>query len=91
MTKSDTNKAIASAVEKKVGEKMEAMEKEKISGNETEAYIMSLFQKFATAGNTKKVKISDVTTSEPTPAPPPPPTPTLKSIIERAKNGSQNI
>jgi hypothetical protein len=41
--KFDRSKAIASAVEKKVEEKMKAIEKERTDGDDTEACIMSLF------------------------------------------------
>jgi hypothetical protein len=73
----DTTKAIASAVEKKVAEKMKAMEKEKTNGDETEAYIMSIIKKYST-GKTESVQVS-TTEAEPT-------APTLKSILKRVKN-----
>ncbi len=57
------------------------MDKEKYNGDETEAYIMSIFQKFAAAKD-KKGQIS-ARTVEPTPIKT---APTLKSIIKRAKN-----
>jgi uncharacterized protein YaiL (DUF2058 family) len=38
----DATKAVASAVEKKVAEKLEAIEQEKASGEEAEAFIMSV-------------------------------------------------
>jgi hypothetical protein len=80
-----TTKAIASAVEKKVAEKMKAMEQEKANGEETEAYIMSIFQKFSGKAG-KKVQISDATVdATPTAA-----TPTLKNIIKRAKNAQSD-
>ena len=78
------NKVIAAAVEKKVAEKMKAMEQDKANGNEAEAYIMSIFQKYS-AGKTGKAQISEAT-AEPTPSPS---APSLKSIIRRAKNPSK--
>ena len=81
-----TTKAIASAVEKKVTEKMKALEKKNTEGTETEAYIMSLFEKF---NGGKKVTISDVKGSEPAKSTPPASSgPTLKNILKRSKNGS---
>jgi hypothetical protein len=77
----ETKKAIASAVGKKVAEKLKAMEQEKNDDSKTEAYIMSLFQKFAT-GKAGKLQISDATVA-PTPAET---APSLKSILKRAKN-----
>jgi predicted DNA-binding WGR domain protein len=79
----DTTKAIASAVEKKVAEKMKAMEQEKTEETVTEAYIMSLFQKFAT-GKAGKVQIGDTTVAPATPSTAT--ALTLKSIVKRAKN-----
>jgi hypothetical protein len=79
----ETTKAIASAVEKKVAEKLKAMEQEKANGDEAEAFIMSVFKKFG-AGKDGKVQISDATaTADPAPIPT---APTLKSILKRAKN-----
>ena len=44
----DTTKAMASAVENEVAEKMKAVEQKKTNGgDETEGYIMTIFQKFA--------------------------------------------
>ena len=45
--KFDTTKATASAVEKKVNEKLKAIEQEKSTNNDTEAHIMSIMQKHA--------------------------------------------
>ena len=78
--KFDTTKAIASAVAKKVAEKLKTIEQEKSNGNDTEAYIMSIMQKHA--GKSGKVQISDATVepmSTPTAA-------TMRSIIKQAKN-----
>ena len=80
-----TTEAIAAAVEKKVAEKMKAMDKEKSNGDDTEAYIMSIFQKFA-ATKDKKGQIS-ATTVEPTHIKT---APTLKSIIKPAKNAKND-
>ena len=79
----DSEKAIASAVEKKFTEKLQAMEKEKTSDAATEAFIMSVFEKHAATPG--KVQISDAT-SEPRQILRLPPIPTLKSILKRAKN-----
>jgi hypothetical protein len=77
--KYDNNKAIAAAVEKKVAEKLKAIDDEKTSGEEAAAFIMSVIKKHSKDG---KVVISDVNVE-----PAPPPTgPTLKSILKRAKN-----
>ena len=81
--KFDNTKAIASAVEKKVTERLKAIEQEKSKGAEAEAWIMSIMQKHADAGKTGKIRISDATATEPMPAPT---APTLKSILKRAKN-----
>jgi hypothetical protein len=77
----DTTKAIASAVENKVTEKMKATEQDKTSGDETEAYIMSIVKRCA-AAKAGKVQISDATV-EPTPIPT---APMLKNIIKQANN-----
>jgi chorismate mutase len=82
--KFDTTKAIASAVEKKVAEKMKAMEQEKTNGDEAEAYIMSIFKKFSAASKAGQGQIYDVTV-EPT-STASVTAPTLKSILKRAKN-----
>jgi hypothetical protein len=75
----DNDKAIAAAVEKKVAEKLKAVEDEKTSGEEAAAFIMSVVKKHSEDG---KVVISDANVE-----PAPPPTgPTLKSILKRAKN-----
>ena len=63
--KSDTTKAIASAVEKKVNESLKAIAQEKSTNNDTEAYIMSIMQKHVLGKSGKVVQISD-TTAEPT-------------------------
>jgi hypothetical protein len=81
-----TTKAIASAVDKKVNERMKALDKKTKEGTETEAYIMSLFEKF---NGGKKVTISDVKVSEPANSTAPASSgPTLKTILKRSKNGS---
>jgi hypothetical protein len=77
----DRSKAIASAVEKKVEEKMKAIEKERTDGDDTEACIMSLFKKHG-IGKGATAHIS-AATADPTPAPP---APSLKSILKRVKN-----
>jgi hypothetical protein len=74
-----SEKAITSAVNKLVEEKMKAIETEKTNGNEAEAYIMSLFKKFAGG----KAVISDVNAAATAPVPQ-----TLRSIVKRAKNAS---
>ena len=79
--KFDTAKAIASAVEKKVNERMKSIEQDKSTNEDTEAYIASVVDK-RLAKTGKIVQISDAT-STPTPAAA---APTLKSIIKRAKN-----
>jgi hypothetical protein len=58
----DKEKAIASAVTKQVGEKMKAVKEAKNNGDKAEAYIMSIFKKYA-----GKASVSDVT---PAAAPP---------------------
>jgi chorismate mutase len=84
--KFDTTKAIASAVEKKVAEKMKAMEQEKTNGDEAEAYIMSIFKKFSAANKAGQGQISDVTVEPGTSTSASVTAPTLKSILKRAKN-----
>ena len=79
--KFDTAKAIASAVEKKVNERLKAIEGEKSTNNDTKAYIMSIMQKHAGKSD-KVVQISDAT-AEPTPTAT---APMLESIVKRAKN-----
>ena len=74
-----TKATIASAVEKKVAEKMKAMEQHKTNEGATEAYIMSIFEKFKT-GTGGKAKISDVQASATVSAP------SLKGIVQRARN-----
>ena len=76
-----TAKAIASAANKKVNERMKSIEQEKSTNDNTDAYIMSLMDKHL-AKSGKIVQISDAT-STPTPAAA---GPTLKSIIKRVKN-----
>jgi hypothetical protein len=76
----DRTKAIASAVEKKVAERMKSMAQEKANEGETEAYIMSIFEKY-NGGKGKKAQISDVEASTSVSAP------SLKSILKRAQNG----
>ena len=80
--KFDTAKAIASAVEKKVNERMKSIQQEKSSNEETDAYIASAMDKRLAKTAGKIVQISD-TTSTPTPAAA---AAVLKSIIKRAKN-----
>ena len=79
--KFDTTKAIASAVKKKVNERLQAIEQEKSTNDNTEAYIMSIMQMHAGKSG-KVVQISDAT-AEPTPTAI---VPTLKSIVKRAKD-----
>jgi hypothetical protein len=76
----DRTKAIASAVEKKVAERMKSMAQEKANEGETEAYIMSIFEKYNGCKG-KKAQISDVEASTSVSAP------SLKSILKRAQNG----
>jgi hypothetical protein len=76
----DRTKAIASAVEKKLAERMKSMEEEKANEGVTEAYIMSIFEKY-NGGKGKKAQISDVEASTSVSAP------SLKSIVKRAQNG----
>ena len=85
--KFDTAKAIASAVDKKVNEKLKSIEKEKSTNDETDAYIASVVDKrLATSAGKKTVQVSDATaTPTPTQAVS---APTLKSIIKRAKNNA---
>jgi hypothetical protein len=73
----DTEKAIASAVEKKVAERLKSIEHDKTQGDETEAYIMSIFQKYAEKAKAATVKVSVTAT---------PPPNALKATIKRAKN-----
>jgi hypothetical protein len=77
----DRSKAIASAVEKKVAERMKSMEQDKASEGLTEAYIMSILEKFKN-GADGKGQVSDVKASNGLSAP------SLKSIIKRAQNGT---
>ena len=79
--KFDTAKAIASAVDKKVNERMKSLEQEKSTNDDTDAYIMSFVDKHV-AKSGKFVQISDATLT-PTPAAA---APTLRSIVKRAKN-----
>jgi hypothetical protein len=74
--KYDNTKAIAAAVEKKVAEKLKAIEDKKTSGEEAAAFIMSVIKKHSKDG---KVIISDVS-AEPAP---PPTGPTLKTSIHQ--------
>jgi hypothetical protein len=80
--KFDTAKAIASAVEKKVNERIKSIQQEKSTNEETDAYIASVMDKRLAKTAGKIVHISDAT-STPTP---PAAAPTLKSIIKCAKN-----
>jgi hypothetical protein len=78
--KYNNTKAIAAAVEKKVKEKLKAIEDDKTSGEEAAAFIMSVIQKHK--GKDGKVLISDVNVD-----PAPLPTgPALKSVLKRVKN-----
>jgi hypothetical protein len=77
----DTAKAIASAVEKKVAEKLKAMELEKTEETDTEAYVMALINKCA--GKAGKAQVSQVNVDLP------PRLPTLKSILKKAKKDSK--
>jgi hypothetical protein len=80
----ETNKAIASAVEKKVAEKLKALDQTKNKEDEIEAYIMFIIKKHSG----KKVDISSATADDaenPTTTPAPP---SLKGIIRKAKNGT---
>jgi hypothetical protein len=78
--KCNNAKAIAAAVEKKVKEKLKAIEDDKTSGEEAAAFIMSVIQKHK--GKDGKVLISDVNVD-----PAPLPTgPALKSVLKRVKN-----
>ena len=79
--KFDTAKAIASAVDNKVNERMKSIEQEKSTNDDTNAYIMSVMDKHL-AKSGKFVQISDATLT-PTPAAA---APTLRSIVKRAKN-----
>jgi hypothetical protein len=73
-------KAIASAVDKKINERMKSIEQEKSTNDDTDAYIASVVDKHL-AKSGKFVQISDAT-STPTPAAA---APTLKSIVKCAK------
>jgi hypothetical protein len=75
------SKAVASAAEKKVEEKMKAFEKERTDGDDTEACVMSIFKKHG-IGKGVTAQISDAA-ADPTPGPASPP---LKSILKRVKN-----
>jgi hypothetical protein len=80
----ETNKAIASAVEKKVAEKLKALDQTKNKEDEIEAYRMSIIKKHSG----KEVDNSSATADDaenPTTTPAPP---SLKGIIRKAKNGT---
>ena len=84
--KFDNTKAIASAVEKKVAEKMKELNEAKTTKEVEEAYIMSLIQKVAIGkpGKAAAASVGSAAAAAPqafTPAPP-----TLKSIISRCIN-----
>jgi hypothetical protein len=95
-TKDMTSAAIASAVKKQVAERMKSLERDKANEGVTEAYIMSIFEKFlsdAGAAASTKVQISDVgkrlkefQISDVEVAPR---LPSLKSILNRAQNGKK--
>ena len=61
---------------------MKAMEDKKTNGDEAEAYIMSLSQKYSS--QTTQATISNVAAKPAT-------TLTLKSILKRAKNSKPNV
>jgi hypothetical protein len=77
----ETNKAIASAVEKKVAEKLKALDQTKNKEDEIEAYIMSIIKKHSG----KKIDVSSATADDaenPTTTPAPP---SLKGIIRKKR------
>jgi len=82
--KYDNKKAIASAVEKKVAEKMKEIEDAKKTKEVEEAFIMSLIQKVAIGkpGKAAAVSVGSTAAAAAPPAFTPAP-PTLKSIISR--------
>ena len=75
-----TEKAIASAVTKQVAERMYAAEQAKTSGTEAEAYIMSIFKKYA-----GKAPVSDVTAEKPAAV-----MSSLKGIIQCTRNAKND-
>ncbi len=78
-------KAMASAVEKKVAERMKSLEKERESAGEAEAFIMSIVKKM------KTTNISDTfTKAAPAAADTRASAPSLKSIMKQAKIMSMN-
>ena len=77
----NTKKSIALSVTKQVAEKIKAVIQAKTNGNEVEAYIMSIFNKYA-----GKASVSGVTIKAPAAATPS----SLKSHIKRAKNINNN-
>ena len=78
--KYDTKKAITFSVEKKVAEKMKAMEQDKIKKDVDDAFIMLLIQKVAT-GKAEKASASIVSAA----VAPAPYLPSLKSILSRVQ------
>jgi hypothetical protein len=78
----ENQKAIASAVDKKFAEKMKTFEKEKVSDDQAEAYIMSLIKKNSTGAKGEKVTISDANAISDVQSS----SNALKSILRRAKN-----
>jgi hypothetical protein len=78
----DRSKAIASAVDKKVAEKMKSMEQDKANDGAVEAYIMSILEK-SKGGQGGKAQISDVAASSSVSVP------SLKSILKRVQNGKR--
>jgi hypothetical protein len=82
-SKAENDKAIASAVERKVALKMKALEDEKTQAAEAEALIMAIISKHAGA-STNGGTVSGVQTTQTT-------TTTLKTILGRARNGSQKV
>ena len=78
--KSDNEKAMAAAVDKKVAARMKEIEDDKSQAVDAEAYIMSILSRHL---NKQSAKIADVQANSP-PIPLPPPV--LKTILARAKN-----
>lgn len=85
--KTGNEKAMASAVDKKVAEKLKTMADDKAKGDEAELLIMSLITKLANSqAGTTPGNISDVKASLP-----PPPQQALRSILSRVKNTSTKV
>jgi hypothetical protein len=81
----ETNKAIASAVEKKVAEKLKALDQTQNKEDNIEAYIMSIIIKKHSG---KKVDISSATADEAEKSTTTTAPPSLKGIIRKEKNGT---